>query len=334
MKLDVRIPFTDVHIKGHDPATSTGPQAGMREWTLGWIKVQAPRPRAADTTVGRAAIFAPRVPLTLPLPTDRFDAEDALAGLNAVVDRSKGEDYVGGAELSSGRAVFDHVNPKLGAVRIGGNKQYTFEGRPLFRPYTHGGPKDTTQPLQEIGRGKFHVVYAKRNPQSPVLAKVPRHEVTNVDLQQARIDGRVMDALAQLLVSDDDQTTRTMSQHFAIELLKEIRDGKPTFYTQAVDGFTLEDYFANPGQHRDKLPPSAVPAKARELLNAVEWLHDKGFVHRDMHLGNIMYDRASGKLVLIDFENVMRSKGAEESYDIGMRTLRGTLAAKFGPLGP
>ena len=86
-----------------------------------------------------------------------------------------------------------------------------------------------------------------------------------------------------------------------IELLKEIRDGRPTFYTQAVDGFTLEDYFANPGRYRDELPSSAVQAKAKELLNAVEWLYGKGFVHLDMNLGNIMQDRASGELALIDF---------------------------------
>jgi hypothetical protein len=62
MKLDIRIPFTDVHIKGHDPATSTGPQAGMREWTLGWIKLQAPRAPATNTTVPS---FAPRVQVAL-----------------------------------------------------------------------------------------------------------------------------------------------------------------------------------------------------------------------------------------------------------------------------
>ena len=77
MKLDIRIPFTDVHIKGHDPATSTGPQAGMREGTLGWIKLQAPRAPTTGTATP-VATFAPRVQLTLPRLADRFDAADAL----------------------------------------------------------------------------------------------------------------------------------------------------------------------------------------------------------------------------------------------------------------
>jgi hypothetical protein len=143
---------------------------------------------------------------------DRFNAEDAQAGLNAAADLA-----------SKDRAAPEYVNPNLGAMRSGGTKQYTFNGQPLLRPYAHGGAKDTSQPRKEIGRGKTHAVLAKHNTQSRVLAKVPYRAVTDTDLQQARTDGRVMDELAQLLLSGGDETTRRMSQHFAIELLKDIQ---------------------------------------------------------------------------------------------------------------
>jgi serine/threonine protein kinase len=102
-----------------------------------------------------------------------------------------------------------------------------------------------------------------------------------------------------------------------------------------VDGFTLEDYFAKRDRHRNDLPSAAVRDKAKELLSAVEWLYGKGFVHVDMNFGNIMYDRASGKLVLIDFENVKRSKDNELNYyELSLRLLKDGLAAELRSLGP
>jgi len=59
----------------------------------------------------------------------------------------------------------------------------------------------------------------------------------------------------------------------------------------------------------------------RQLASAVSFLHACGWVHRDLKPDNIMWDKNSGKLKLIDFESACRfRKGAKINQVVG--TLR------------
>jgi hypothetical protein len=195
-----------------------------------------------------------------------------------------------------------YVNPHLGAITAAGTKQYTYRGTPLFEPYPHGGDKPSqATPRREIGSGFFHTVQAKRNPHAPFHRKVAHERNYRTELPGVLGDIDRLDRLAQVLLAPDDETRR-MSEHFALELLKEVRDGQPVFYTRKIDGFTLEAYLADPASHPE-LPLQDLPRLGRELVHAIDWLHGKGFFHDDLHDGNVMYDRQRRKLVLIDMDS-------------------------------
>jgi len=172
----------------------------------------------------------------------------------------------------------------------------------MFGAYAHGGPKpDESTPRPTVAAGTFHEVEAKRNAHSPVLRKVAKEQQGPEALARVMINAARMDRLAQVLLAGDDETRR-MSQHFALEVLKEVREGRPVFYTRKVDGFTLFDYFSDPNRYPE-LSQQALPGKGRDLKKAMTWLYSKGFLHTDVHARNIMFDRDSGKLVLIDMDN-------------------------------
>jgi len=221
----------------------------------------------------------------------------------------------------------NYTNPKLSAVLDGGFKQYLFEGRPVFPPYTHGAPKPEKEaglPHEEIGRGGSHVVLEKHNPQCTVYRKVPHNDYFSTHLPQVMETGKVMDEAARVLLAHDDETRR-MSQHFAVELLKEVRNGQPVFYTRAVDGFTLKKYLKTPRKFPE-LPIESLGEKARELFAALDWLREKGFFQEDPNLGNVMFDRVSGKLVMIDFASLDRyDPSKKNAYDATVRELRDLL---------
>jgi len=226
----------------------------------------------------------------------------------------------------------DYVNPRLGSTLLpNGQKQYTFRGQPVFDAYAHGGPKpqkSAGHERQKIGSGGSHVVEAKHNPASPVLRKKTQEvQMDPEDLQEVMADAEVGNDITQLLLRGDDETRR-MAQHFAIELLKEIRNGQPVFYTRKVNGFTLSDYFANVGDH-PQLARTDIPAKLNELLAAIEWLHGKGFFHGDLHKGNVMYDRDTDKLVLIDMDAPKRAEVDRVEYDADVAFLRNSIRASL-----
>jgi hypothetical protein len=221
-----------------------------------------------------------------------------------------------------------YANPHLSAVKSDGLKQYLYRGKPLFRAYEHGVSKprkEAKEPRLQKGRGTFHVVEAKYNAASPVLRKTPHEKHVLTHLPDVMAHAEVMDELAQVLVAGDDETRR-MAQHFAVEVLKEIRRGQPVFYTQAINGFTLHEYFRNPLGHPE-LPMQSIDAMGESLFQAIDWLHGKGFFHRDLNAGNVMYDRDRRLLVLVDMNDPLRTDcvRAQARYDAQLARLRNIL---------
>ena len=54
-----------------------------------------------------------------------------------------------------------------------------------------------------------------------------------------------------------------------------------------------------------------------QILNALKHIHDKGYIHNDIHPGNILYDNRSKKIMLIDFDNCVSNNSIINS--IGSR---------------
>jgi serine/threonine protein kinase len=220
-----------------------------------------------------------------------------------------------------------YVNAKLSSRISEGMKQYFFEGKPVFPAYAHGASKPEKEeglPRMEVGRGKSHVVTERYNESASVYRKEPHNDYLETDLEKVIAAGKVMDDVARVLLSSDPETQR-MSQHFAIELLKEVRDGQPVFLTRAVDGFTLKKYLRTTNNRRE-FPAEQLNDKAKELFEALDWLRDKGYFQDDLSLENVMYDRTTGKLVLIDFDSLKRHDAStQQAYADGVQTLRDLL---------
>jgi len=81
----------------------------------------------------------------------------------------------------------EYTNPKLSARIEGGNKQYLFEGKPVFPSYPHGSEKPEREfgmPRMEVGRGKYNVVTERYNEQASVYRKTPHNEYVETDIQR------------------------------------------------------------------------------------------------------------------------------------------------------
>jgi hypothetical protein len=196
-------------------------------------------------------------------------------------------------------------NPMLGKRMDSGRKQYLFNGMPLFESYpkasegsTHAGPSHGGT-RQLIGIGKDNVVESRRNP----AATVYRKSAQTVDMHPLVLRSRIemLNQVHARLLLPDAQPFRG---HFAVEIFKSAdSELQPTYLTPIVHGFALKSYMQNPANYVGRLPANLL-ALGEELKQAMRWLANEGFVHRDIHPCNVMYDEQNARLVLIDFERV------------------------------
>jgi serine/threonine protein kinase len=72
-------------------------------------------------------------------------------------------------------------------------------------------------------------------------------------------------------------------------------EGRPFFAMELIEGQTLAELMS-----QRTLPPAQVVAILRDLCAAVDYLHNRGLVHRDIKTANVMVERG-GRVVLMDF---------------------------------
>lgn len=86
-------------------------------------------------------------------------------------------------------------------------------------------------------------------------------------------------------------------------------NGTAYLVTSFIDGITLEDWLRKYGAPGE---PELV-SLALDLLDALQLVHEREFLHRDIKTENILIDRKSGKPMLIDFGNARVSTGQKTS---------------------
>jgi len=305
---------TEWSLKSHRPNSPPKPD----QVTLGLLPLRLKKaPRALGAPRVELAPSPPNAPAQS-LPRSSIVSSESSERLRAALpvetekDANASTDDLGFnledlGDPASSSDLTQYTNPKISARIELGVKQYLFAGKPVFPAYEHGGPKG---PRREIGRGTEHLVETRRNPNSTVLRKVPHSASPDSDHASLMLKAQLMNDVAEVLLGDDGEAGR-MAPHFAIELMRKIWNGQPVFYTRKVDGFTLETYLSKPADHPE-LPFGSLGAKGKELLAAIDWMRAKGYFHEDLNPANVMFDRTSGKLLLIDMESFARVDPIED----------------------
>ncbi len=103
---------------------------------------------------------------------------------------------------------------------------------------------------------------------------------------------------------------------------------KPLQLTSAdgLPALELEDFT---GRSLDRLVGAPMPIEpflrlALRLAEAISDLHDRGFIHKDLKPGNILYEPQRGELRIIDFELASRA-GREQTTARSTRLIEGSL---------
>lgn len=144
-----------------------------------------------------------------------------------------------------------------------------------------------------------------------VLRLLGRGAVASVYLARDRVLG-VMVAIKVLdPARASDETTRrrferearaaaALAEHphvAAVRRFGRLSDETPYLVMQYVKGRTMAERLAAEG----RLDVATARTILREVASALEVAHTKGFVHRDVRPGNVLWDEEAGKAVLTDF---------------------------------
>jgi hypothetical protein len=270
------------------------------------VRAERRRQEAASAPDGPGTGRAPAVPPGGAMPPRRpflgFIVGAKLPPANASAT-SAATTAAPSVETPRGTPVF--VNPLLTVRKSGRSKQYLLGGVPVFSAYRQRAKyrsrnKSAQRP---IGQGGVNTVRSRSNPNASVYVKRSQKPPSFIALAQRRC--RVLNELAQRLAAPD---AAAMRDHFAAEIMKEVdATGHAVYYTPIVKGFSMAQYLDDPAAFTRHVQAAKLRQEADRLKAAMQWLHALGFVHCDPSPGNIMYDLDRHKLVLIDFEFVLRS---------------------------
>lgn len=137
---------------------------------------------------------------------------------------------------------------------------------------------------------KGRLIYTEKDRAGKKAVVIKRYQSASHATQEAR----VMQAYG------DSQSLVRLHRFF-------VRQAKGYIVMERIKGSTLRDLI----KKRGPFSPSQVIAIAIEILKGVNTLHAAGYVHGDLHSGNIIVTRLSPpKVKIIDFQHAVRKNAA------------------------
>jgi tRNA A-37 threonylcarbamoyl transferase component Bud32 len=140
--------------------------------------------------------------------------------------------------------------------------------------------------VHEAGAGSFGIVYRAKDPviNLDVAIKVLHRHVDNVRLRER-------------LVREGRALARIQHQNVVRVLGVEFNGDRAGLCTEFIEGDTLETEVRSHGT----LSQTQAIEVGKALCQALTAVHRAGFVHRDVKARNVMRERDTGRIVLMDF---------------------------------
>ena len=189
-----------------------------------------------------------------------------------------------------------------------------------------------------LGEGGEAQVFRARQTSLDRLVAIKRLKLTNIgDEEEIKRFEREAKLCASLshpsLVQIFDYGSDGRYYYLVMEYVQGIDLGKMselgTAYVSSsrLDGGARRETFgfSDEGAGGDGLPDSLKVHLARQMVEVVEFIHQKGVLHRDLKPENFMAD-LSGRLKLLDLGMAKSTSGVREKTDSVGAGLRGTLA--------
>ena len=157
---------------------------------------------------------------------------------------------------------------------------------------------------REIGSGGFGSVYEGKELASnrPVAIKVINQKLTDAHGRDLK---SMLNEIQHLKMIPNKKLLEYVSSY--------ISDDQLHIVTEYIDGYDLGNVALC-----KQLSQTQVAYMCKSTLTALEALHEKNVVHRDLKGPNIMMDKKSGKVKLLDL-------GLSTKVDVGVRSACGTV---------
>jgi serine/threonine protein kinase len=101
--------------------------------------------------------------------------------------------------------------------------------------------------------------------------------------------------------------------------------GQLIMIMEFVQGLTLEDYVLKIQQDKQRLPEQEVVFILKQLVQAIEYIHQQGICHRDLKPDNVLINPKTKEIKLTDFNISKRFEVEEDGTKtrVTMRTRTG-----------
>lgn len=175
---------------------------------------------------------------------------------------------------------------------------------------------DVYEYISDLGNGSFGNVRSYREKSSRNIYAFKEIEITNKE------NIRSLNHEVDIMKNLSSKNTSIVQYHDSFIYS---RGDTPIYVivTEYIDGFTLKQYVARLIESNSLASPKMIFNLALWLFSTIAFIHDTGYVHRDIKPDNIMIDARGKRFVLLDFGLTCSLKGkAFESCDI--KKLAGT----------
>lgn len=155
---------------------------------------------------------------------------------------------------------------------------------------------------KELGRGSFGITYLGTDSQMGKNVAIKVIDI-NKSTQLGVDKNMIMDELRtmQELSSAEDGCHPNIACYY--DSFEEIINGNPSVVaiSEYVDGGDLRNYTIEMQKRGTPPNPEQLWGMMEDIVTALDYMHAKGFAHRDIKTDNIMIDASTGRLKIIDF---------------------------------